>query len=140
MTQTDPQDLANRYIAQWVVPDAAERRAAIEQLWADDGTHILQPPVEIREIAAGLGFDRTTLQAQGFDAIETRVARSHEQFVKKEGFTFRSRGDAVRLHDLVKFSWETVATGTGEVVGGGLEILVLDEGGRIKADYMFPGA
>ncbi|WP_326655843.1 hypothetical protein [Streptomyces sp. NBC_00385] len=140
MTETDPQDLANRYIALWVVPDAAGRRAAIEQLWAEDGIHFLQPPVEMREVAAGLGFDRSTLQAQGFDAFETRVARSHEQFVKEAGLNFRSGNDAMRLHDMVKFSWETVSTGTGEVVGGGLEILVLDEHGRIKADYMFPGA
>ncbi|HEY9328677.1 MAG TPA: hypothetical protein VIS09_10640 [Streptomyces sp.] len=140
MSETDPQDLADRYIAQWVVPDAAARRAAIEQLWAEDGIHFLQPPVEIREVAAGLGFGRSALQAQGLDAFETRVARSHEQFVKEAGLSFRSRNDAVRLHDMVKFSWETVSTGTGEVVGGGLEILVLDEHDRIKADYMFPGA
>ncbi|TXS47798.1 hypothetical protein [Streptomyces sp. OR43] len=140
MSETDPQDLADRYIAQWVVPDADERRAAIEQLWAEDGIHVLQPPVEMREVAAGLGFDRSVLQAQGLDAFETRVARSHEQFVKEAGLTFRSANDAVRLHDMVKFSWETVSTGTGEVVGGGLEILVLDEHDRIKADYMFPGA
>ncbi|WP_326673971.1 hypothetical protein [Streptomyces sp. NBC_01257] len=140
MTESDPQDLADRYIALWVVPDAGERRAAIKQLWAEGGTHFLQPPVEMRETAAGLGFDRTALTAQGVDAFETRVARSHEQFVKEAGLTFRSRGDAVRLHDIVKFSWETVSTGTGDVVGGGLEILVLDDHDRITADYMFPGA
>jgi hypothetical protein len=28
---------------------------------------------------------------------------------------------------------------TGEVLGGGLEILVLDDAGRIRADYRFPG-
>jgi hypothetical protein len=33
-----------------------------------------------------------------------------------------------------------VDTGTGEVVGGGFGVLVLDGDGRIKADYMFPGA
>lgn len=140
MTETDPQDLANRSIAPWVMQDAAERRAAIEQLWAEGGTYYLQPPVEVREIAAGLGFDRTTLQVQGFDAFEVRVARGHEEFVGGEGFTFRSRADAVRLYDMVKFSWEMVSTGTGEVAGGGLEILLLDEHGRIKADYMFPRA
>ncbi|MDP5316098.1 hypothetical protein [Streptomyces poriferorum] len=140
MTDADPQDLADRYIAQWVVPEATARRAAIEQLWAEEGTHFLQPPVEIREIATGLGFDRSALQARGIDAFETRVARSHEQFVKEAGLTFRSGNDAVRLHDMVKFSWQTVSTGTGEVVGGGLEILILDEHDRIKADYMFPGA
>ena len=140
MIETDPQYLADRYMAQWTVPDAAERRAAIELLWAEDGTHILQPPAEIREIAAELGFDHTTLEAQGHDAIELRVARSYERFVEMKGFTFRPRANAVRLHGVVKFGWETVSTATGDVVGGGLEILVLDDDGRIKADYMFPGA
>jgi hypothetical protein len=68
------------------------------------------------------------------------VARSYERFVSEVGFTFRPCADAVRLHDVVKFGWETVSAETGDVVGGGLEILVLDAEGRIKADYMFPGA
>ncbi|GAA2326422.1 hypothetical protein OKJ48_29350 [Streptomyces kunmingensis] len=140
MIEIDPQHLAHRYMAQWTVPGAAERRAAIEQLWSEDATHILQPPAEIREIAAELGFGHTTLEAQGYDAIETRVARSYERFVETGGFTFRARADAVRLHGVVKFSWETVSTETGDAVGGGLEILLLDDDGRIKADYMFPGA
>lgn len=140
MIEVNPQDLAERYVAQWTEPDATQRRVAIEQLWAKDGTHILQAPVEIRVIAAGLGFDHTTLEAQGYDAVEIRVARSYERFVEKEGFTFRSRADAVRIHDMVKFSWETVSVETGEAVGGGLEILMLDDDGRIKTDYMFPGA
>ncbi len=138
MIEIDPQDLANRYIALWTEPDSAERRVAIGRLWAEDGRHILQPPVEIREIAAGLGFDHTTLEAQGYDAIEIRVARSYERFVEKGGFTFRVGADAVRLHDVVKFSWETVSVETGVVTGGGLEVLVLDDDGRIKVDYMFP--
>jgi len=33
-----------------------------------------------------------------------------------------------------------VPTGGGGPVGGGLEVLVLDDNGRIKTDYMFPGA
>lgn len=140
MPDIDPQHLAELYIAQWTVPDAVERRAVVERLWAEDGVHILQPPMEIRERAAVLGFGHTTLEARGHDAVEARVARSHEQFVEKQGLTFRARADAVRLHEVVKFGWETVARETGEVVGGGLEFLVLDGDGRIRADYMFPGA
>ncbi|MGW3140980.1 hypothetical protein [Streptomyces sp. NPDC001139] len=140
MREIDPQDLARRYIAQWNVADAAERRAAIEGLWARDGVHILQPPVEIREIAAGLGFGHSTLEAHGHDAIENRVARSHERFVEKEGFTFRARGDAVRLRGTVKLGWEAVSTATGDVMGGGLDILVLDDDGLIRTDYMVPDA
>ncbi|MGW1812012.1 hypothetical protein ACWCQM_00295 [Streptomyces sp. NPDC002125] len=139
MTEIDAQHLADRYMAQWTEPDTAGRRAAIEGLWAENGTHILRPPVEIREIAEELGFAHTTLEARGYDAIESRVARSHEQFVEKKGFTFRRCTDAMRLHGVVRFGWETVDA-TGEVVGGGSEILVLDDDGRIETDYMFPGA
>jgi hypothetical protein len=121
------------------VPDATERRAAIERLWAEDGTHILHPPAEIRDTAAELGFDHPTLEAQGYDAIETRVARSYERFVEKQGFAFRARPGAIRLNSVVRIDWEAVSTAAGDVVGGS-DLLVLDDNGRIKTDYMFPGS
>ena len=139
MTTMNPQDLAGRYIALWIEPDAALRRKAIQHLWAEDGAHILQPPVEIREAAAALGFDSTTLEAHGYGALEARVTRSYERFIAPGQYTFRPRDDAVRLRDIVKFSWETVSTDGGEVVSGGLEVLILDEDGRIKTGYMLPG-
>jgi hypothetical protein len=131
MTIINPQDLADRYIAMWTEPDAALRRNAIEHLWAEGGTHILQPPVEIREAATALGF--------GSAILEARVTRSYERFIAPGEYTFQPRDDAVHLHNVVKFTWETVRTDGGEAVSGGLEILVLDDDGRIKADYMFPG-
>lgn len=67
------------------------------------------------------------------------MKRSHERFVEKEGFTFRSRHDAVRLHGVVKCGWETVLARSAEVLGGGLVVLVLGDDGRIRADHMFPG-
>lgn len=140
MTDIDPQELAVRYIALWSEPDAGLRRKAVEQLWAEDGAHILQPPLEIREVAAGLGFDATTLEAHGYDAIETRVTRSYERFVAPGTHTFRPRDKAARLRDVVTFGWETVLLNDGTTAGGGLEILVLDDDGRIRTDYMFPGA
>jgi hypothetical protein len=140
MTDINPQDLAGRYISLWTEPDAALRRKAIQHLWAEDGAHILQPPVEIRQAAAALGFDSTTLEACGHGALEARVTRSYERFIASGQYTFRPRDDAVRLRNVVKFTWETVPTGGGEAVSGGLEVLVLDEDGRIKTDYMFPGA
>jgi hypothetical protein len=139
VTATKAQHLADLYIAQWMIPDAAQRRAAIENLWASDGTHVLRPPAEIREIAAGIGFDDTTLEAKGYDAIEIRVARSFVRFVEERGFIFRARPNAEQLNAVVKFNWEMVSPDSGEAVGGGLEFLILDERGRITMDYMFPG-
>jgi hypothetical protein len=52
-------------------------------------------------------------------------------------YVFRSRGDAGRLHDVVKFNWEMVAKDGGEVAGVGLEIPILGPDGRILSDYQF---
>lgn len=140
MTDINPQDLAGRCIALWTEPDAALRRKAIQHLWAEDGAHILQPPAEIREAAAALGFDSTILEASGHGALEARVTRSYERFIAPGQYTFRPRDDAVCLRNVVKFTWETVPADGGEAVSGGLEVLVLDEDGRSRTDYMFPGA
>jgi hypothetical protein len=139
MTVSSTRELASRYVAVWGEPDADQRRKAIENLWAEDGSHILEPPEEIRASAAALGFASTTLEAHGYDAIEARVARSYEEFVAGGEFVFRARDNAVRLNNVVKFSWEMHPTAGGELVGGALEVLVLDEDDRITADYMFPG-
>ncbi|NRQ38834.1 hypothetical protein HII36_44485 [Nonomuraea sp. NN258] len=136
----DAQDLATRYAAVWNEPDAKVRRAAVEELWAGDGVHVLHPPQEIREEAARLGFTATTLEARGHDAIEARTARAHEEFVAPGEYVFRAaEGSAVRLNRVVKFAWEMVPAGGGDAVGGGLEMVILDDDGRISEDYQFPG-
>jgi len=40
------------------------------------------------------------------------------------------------LGDVVKFNWEMVST-SGEVVGVGLEFMILAADGRIRMDYQF---
>jgi hypothetical protein len=135
----DPQALADRYIALWTEPDDRARRAEIRALWAPGGAHVLHPPAEVVKIAAELGFGSPALEAHGHAAIETRVSRSYDRFVATGEFTFRARGGAVRLGPVVKFEWSTVRAADDTVVGGGLEVLLLDENGAISRDTMFPG-
>jgi hypothetical protein len=137
MTDIDPRELAGRYVAVWNEPDPEARRKAIQELWTEGGAHVLQPPQEIRTAATGLGFTSTTLDARGHDALEVRVTRAYQEFVAPGEFTFRPRDNAARLHNVVKFDWEMVSSSDGEVAGAGLEILVIDEDGRIKTDYQF---
>ncbi len=137
MTNIDPRELVSRYVAVWNEPDLEQRRKAIHDLWTKDGVHILQPPQEIRRAAAGLGFPSAVLEARGHDALEVRVSRAYEEFVAPGEFTFRPRDNADRLGNVVKFNWEMVPSGGGEVAGAGLEILVLDQDGRINTDYQF---
>jgi len=66
-----------------------------------------------------------------------RVTRAYQEFVAPGEFTFKPRDNADRLHNVVKFNWEMISSRGGEVAGVGLEILILDEDGRIKTDYQF---
>lgn len=137
MTDIDLNDLTERYVAVWSESDKERRHAAVRELWAAEAVHVLQPPQEMRQAAAGLGFDRLVLEARGHDALEVRVTRAYEEFVAPGAFVFRSRGDADRLHNVVKFRWEMVPRAGGEAAGTGLEILLLGADGRIVSDYQF---
>jgi hypothetical protein len=125
------------YIELWNEPDADRRRRMIAELWAPDGRHVLQPPQEIRAIAAQPGIALTAiLEAQGHEQIETRATSVYEHWVGSEGMRFRGRDDADRLDDVVKLHWEGVAQ-DGTVAAVGLSILVLAADGRIARDYTF---
>ena len=129
--------LAERYMALWNEPDADRRRLMIAELWTEDGRHILQPPQEIRGIAARPGLAMTAiLEARGYEEIEARAASVYEHWVGSEGLSFRGRDDADRLDDVVKLHWEAVAK-DGTVVAVGLTFLVLAADGRIERDYTF---
>ena len=128
---------AERYVALWNEPDADRRRRMIAELWAEDGRHILQPPQEIRAIAAQPGIGMTAiLEAQGYEEIEARAASAYEHWVGSEGLSFRGRDDADRLGDVVKLHWDAVAK-DGTVFAVGLSFLVLAADGRIERDYTF---
>jgi hypothetical protein len=113
--------LADRYVA----------------LWTEDGSHILQPPLAMREIAASAGLGMAaTLEARGHAELEARAATSYEEWVGSAGLSFRRRDDVYRLHDVVKFHWKAVSP-DGEVVAVGLVFLVLGTDVRIRRDYVF---
>ena len=129
--------LAKTYLALWNEPDADRRRRTIAELWTADGRHILQPPQEIRDIAAQPGIALTAiLEARGHEEIEARATSAYEHWVGSEGLSFRGRDDAERLGDVVQFHWEAVAQ-DGQVFAVGLVFLVLTADGRIERDYTF---
>ena len=128
------QDLADRYIALWSEPDADRRRRTIAELWTEGGRHFVQPPHEIRQIAAQPGIGLTAiLEARGHDEIEARVANAYEHWVGSEGVTFRRRGDAEQLGDVVKIHWEGLDK-DGELFAVGVHVLIVTADRRIELD------
>jgi hypothetical protein len=129
--------LADRYMALWNEPDPDRRGRMIAELWTEDGSQILQPPQEMREIAASSSIGlAATLEARGRTELEARATTSFEHWVGSEGLSFRGRDDADRLGDVVKFHWEAV-TNDGETAAVGLNVLVLAADGRIERNYTF---
>jgi hypothetical protein len=133
----EAEQLADRYLALWNEGDAQRRRRMIAGLWTEDGSQILQPPHEMREIAASAGLGMAaTLEARGHAELEARAETSYEQWVGSAGFSFRRRDDVYRLQEVVKLHWEAVSS-DGEVTAVGLVFLVLGADGRIQRDYVF---
>lgn len=134
------EEMADRYLALWNEPDTDRRRRTIAELWTQDARHFVQPPQEIRAIAAQPGIGLTAiLEARGHDEIEARVASAYEHWVGSEALSFRRRDDAEQLGDVLKFHWEALDK-DGELFAGGLHVLVLAADGRIERDYTFVGA
>jgi SnoaL-like domain len=116
----DAQQLADRYVAAWNATDPATRRDAIRNLWTEDGQHYVD-----------------TRQAVGYTALEERIRGSHNKNVLTAGNRFRAVRDARRLRNAVTFHWEMLPADSETVLATGLEVLIVNDDGRILVDYQF---
>jgi hypothetical protein len=89
------EELADRYVAVWNEPDADVRRKAVEQLWTEDGVHLLEPPEEVVKRADELAIS-ATFEARGHAELVRRVSRAYDEFVAPGQFEFRRHGDVGR--------------------------------------------
>jgi hypothetical protein len=113
-------DLARRYVEVWNETDLVQRRARIRALWQPDGVHYVR-----------------TLVARGHDALEQRIAGSHDKNVRQNGYRFRLSGEPQQLQDVVLLHWDMVRPGHETLEAYGLDLLRVAPNGRIAADYQF---
>ncbi|MBF6189603.1 MULTISPECIES: hypothetical protein [Nocardia] len=140
----DEQELsrfAERYIALWNEPDAEARHERVRQLWAEDGAQVLvDPPQAMREALARLSFPIPTVEIRGYEALDRRVDRAYEEFVAPGDHMFVPEGPAIRLSvNLIGLTWHMVTKADGAVVGGGYDVIALDDAGRIRWDHQYIG-
>jgi ketosteroid isomerase-like protein len=132
---TKAEQLAERYTAVWMEPDGDRRRQMIAEVWSEDAIHLLQPTQEVYEAADERAVN-PTWQVRGHDELDARVTKAYEDFVASGLMSFRLRDGAKRLGDVVTWRWEGVSP-DGEVLGAGLEFVILAADGRIATDYQF---
>jgi hypothetical protein len=107
-------------------------------LWAPNGAQVLvDPPREARAAADQLLFRKPSFEVHGYEALAARATRAYETFIEPGNFVFRSRGVTALLPDVVAVGWEVVSTKEGAHAGGGVDILDLDDDGRIVTDFQF---
>lgn len=129
-------EFAERYMSAWNEADPEARRKLIAGLWTEDAVVLLDPPQVVRETAADLGV-APVLEVRGHDALEHRVTRAYDAFVAPGEVYFAVRTPAVRLGDVVTFSWSVIRTDDGTALGGGLEVCEMAADGRIRKGYQF---
>ncbi len=131
---TNPNELADRYVAMFNDPDPERRRASVRELWSAGAVLVLNPPQEVREVADTLAM-RPIFESRGHAELEARVNSAYEQFASK--YEFRRTGEAARLQDVLTFRWEAILRDGGEPDGAGRHVFMLDPDGRIRLDYLF---
>ncbi|MDP9846686.1 nuclear transport factor 2 family protein [Streptosporangium lutulentum] len=108
--------LVERYLATWNITDAAERRAEIEAVWAEDARYV-DPLADVA----------------GRDMIDATIGAVQQQF---PGLVFTLGGDVDAHHNLARFTWNLGPEG-GEAIVVGFDVAVLTEDGRIQTVHGF---
>ena len=107
---SDMNELVQSYIAAWNETDATARRAALAEVFAEDGTYT-DPLVAVR----------------GRDGLDAAIAAVQGQF---GGLVFALGGAVDAHHDTARFTWHLGPEG-GEPVVVGFDGVVVGDDGRI---------
>jgi hypothetical protein len=136
---SDLQKFVETYMSLWNEPDPDVRSKLIRELWAPTGGQVLvDPPQEVREAAGGLSFPVPPLEVHGYEQLEARVTRAYEMFIAPGEYVFSLGTNISRLLDhVITFDWKMKDAKTGDAVGGGVDVVELDEDGRIQVGYQF---
>jgi hypothetical protein len=113
-------ETVRRYVAIWNEPDPKARRGEIEALWAPEGATCYRQ-----------------LDSHGYDEIEQRVAGAYERWVRDKNYIFRASRPPDIHHRAIRHHWEMVPRGGDKAISIGVNLLVVDDNGRIRFDYQF---
>jgi hypothetical protein len=103
--------MVQRYLAVWNTTDEADRRTAIDDVFAEDVRYV-------DPLAA----------VEGRDALSALIGAVHQQF---PGMVFSAGGPADAHHEQGRFTWHLGAV-PGEAVVVGFDVVALDGEGRIR--------
>lgn len=104
-------NVVSQYLRVWNTTDETDRRAAIEEVFAEKVRYV-DPLAEV----------------EGREALSALIGAVHQQF---PGLVFTAGGPADAHHDQGRFSWHLGPAG-GEPLVVGFDVASLDPAGRIR--------
>ncbi len=110
--------VVDTYLVAYANPDAAERTAQVERIWAPDG-RLIDPPAD----------------AAGTTAIAGMFAALVAQF---PGHSFRRTTAIDAHHGFARYGWDLVGP-DGATVLSGMDVAQVDDGGRLQQVVGFFG-
>ncbi len=116
ITTTPTATLVQRYLAAWNATDPAERRAAIEAVFAPNARYV-DPLADVT----------------GTDALDALIAGAQEQF---PGMRFTPVGEVDAHHDVCRFQWGLGPEGAEPLVIG-FDVVTVGKDGRITGVHGF---
>jgi SnoaL-like domain len=108
---TNPNGLAERYLAMWNATDPTERRGLINDLCAP-GVRYIDPLADV----------------MGRDQLDALIAAVQQQF---PGFTFTLNGNVDAHHAQARFGWDLGPT-SGPAPVAGFDVITVDEAGQLR--------
>lgn len=114
---SDLNDVVERYLATWNETDGTARRAAITELWTEDGVYV-DPLASVA----------------GHDGIDQLLAGVQGQFA---GLTFVLGSEIDTHHNIARFRWHLVPAPGAEPIAIGFDVAVVADDGRLTGVYGF---
>jgi len=119
LTTTAAERIAERYVAVWSESDAARRREAVKELWAEDGVEYVEET-----------------EFRGHAALDARIAAAYETFVGSGRFAITVADDVRWHHDVITMTVH-LTTPSGESAWAARAVLLIGADDLIRQDYQF---
>lgn len=115
--------LAETYIEAWATTDDATRRALVDRVYSED--------------AEFFSAEDGDLRLTGRHAIAANIGQVNVRDIQGNGLHIVHTGTAIN-HRLIRVSWQ-MATPDGTVALQGMDVLLTDDEGRIRQDFILIG-
>lgn len=111
------------YIEAWSTMDSLLRKQLVEKVYSEQAAFYANEPGD------------EAIEHHGIDAIYTNISQVNERLVVGNNLITESTGFSEN-HEALRVSWQ-MKTPNGEIALKGMNLLMLNESGEIKKDYIF---